>query len=455
MTSVVQQDLFGQGMAGQGNTKTMSLTVPTGSKKNGLPLRYKTNITKAYKHVFNHALSKKKGISPVTVLPFDSYDFHEILSILLSYPALLRKLGLIIDLEVQNTAKLQGQFQVRINPQGFQGESWKFHATPLTSCSLTSNGFFAVPLPDSGLTPDGMLAFENTKKYMPIQTDTIGSAYKQVQFAAVLDAKKGTGTDSESLPAERTVGIGIRMMDRIKEQEKRFNRAKTTLDAQCFVTDSSRLITGTNPSPPVLTADDLARGFRADAAVFDNTSKTWKWYSLCRQDVNYFINNEPVDLKPVSGESPDSEGVVTLGLVKQPDQDASYKMLESLFRWTGWSLCVPLPSKDTWPLDACDTTAGSASGGPIQFGLNVRTLITAACGSLPLLRFGRKYLFRARIADIAGNSLPWTTDDKTHATPNETVFRRFEPVPTPLVIPTRKIGAESPGESLEDRKSVV
>ena len=60
----------------------------------------------------------------------------------------------------------------------------------------------------------------------------------------------------------------------------------------------------------------------------------------------------------------------------------------------------------------------------------------AAPGTLPTLRFGHTYRFRARAVDLAGNSVPFTKSGPfTWATP-EVTYRRFEPVPSPVLVPT-------------------
>jgi hypothetical protein len=66
---------------------------------------------------------------------------------------------------------------------------------------------------------------------------------------------------------------------------------------------------------------------------------------------------------------------------------------------------------------------------------------------LPTLRFGGTYRFRARAVDIAGNSVAFTeTGAFTWATP-EVTYRRFEPVPSPVLVPT---APRTPGEHIEN-----
>ena len=447
LSGFIGQELFNPG---SGGNKTMSLNVPAADvSRPVLPNLLKINVSSAYKPVLKRSRPALMKTAPsINIKP---YDFNEIISILLNYPALLRKLGLIIDIEVKDTAKTQGTFNVSLKTQGLQGESWEFHAAPLTRCVADKNGFYAASRTDSGIAPGGMLAFDDENQYRLMQTDVIGGGFRNIQYTAVLSPIIKSRTEAAALPAERTIGIGMRMIDRVAKQEKRFETIQN-LDSQCFTSDGV-MVNGTGPNPPILYAYDLFRGFRPDTAVYDEKSKSWKWYSLCRRDVQYFIGNDTINCKPDKGDSPDDEGVVTAGLVKQQTEDdingiETHHMLENIFRWSGWSLCVPLPSDEPVPGDVCGPGAGVPDNAGSQLGLNVKTRISVTCGSLPLLRFGKKYRFRARTADIAGNGLSWNSKDETHASP-EVTFRRYEPVPTPVMHEKIAFGPDLPGESLE------
>ena len=72
-------------------------------------------------------------------------------------------------------------------------------------------------------------------------------------------------------------------------------------------------------------------------------------------------------------------------------------------------------------------------------------------GMLPRLRFGNTYRIRARVVDLAGNSLahdaPDPADFSKATAPH--LYTRFEPVVAPLAVLTKTLdGTKSPGESL-------
>jgi hypothetical protein len=78
--------------------------------------------------------------------------------------------------------------------------------------------------------------------------------------------------------------------------------------------------------------------------------------------------------------------------------------------------------------------------------LGLEKTFTVAAGSLPHLRYGHRYRVRARLTDIAGNSLPFDTPDD-HAATDPRAYHRFEPLEPPALIP-RNSFEDSPGESV-------
>src|SRR5262249_50988263 len=98
------------------------------------------------------------------------------------------------------------------------------------------------------------------------------------------------------------------------------------------------------------------------------------------------------------------EGLSQPSAVQQPnsspDIEAQLYFHESLMRWHGWSLAAPRPGQ-TITNAGPDTVTNQVVGGGFPLAVNFR----AMPGTLPRLRFGGKYQFRARAVDLAGNSL--------------------------------------------------
>jgi hypothetical protein len=124
-----------------------------------------------------------------------------------------------------------------------------------------------------------------------------------------------------------------------------------------------------------------------------------------------------------------------------------------LFRWTGWSLVAPRPGRtlragvepasgvqSEIPEDVKDEAAAGGNGLAVTF--------VPVKGSLPRLRFGVAYRFRARIVDLAGNSLvpdDHSLKDDENVT-DAVTYWRFEPVDPPALLHRQRT---SEGESLE------
>jgi hypothetical protein len=208
---------------------------------------------------------------------------------------------------------------------------------------------------------------------------------------------------------------------------------------------------------PTLFAEDLVRGYRCD--VFD--IQTGVWRSLHRRIGTYTFKADdgPAPLTIID------EGAVQPALTRpigadgvKPDDDAELYIHESLAHWQGWSLAAPRPGltvTDNGP--AAVTSQAPANGVPLE------VTFEAEPGTLPRLRFGRRYRFRARTVDLAGNGLDVDEATTLHdeVIQNELhqprpilpgdrelplAYHRFEPVISPVLVPRQRFNE---GESLE------
>jgi hypothetical protein len=401
------------------------------------------DVGHAYKPYLGKAtatMQRAPNVGALQIQPHQ-YDFHEIVTILREYPDMLRRLGLVIDLEVDAPSvgdpSVGGAIRMRVvhNNLGTQGNTL-YNATPWTVCQLGTDQFHA--LSKDGSLHQGMLPLKDATLYEPVQLDVEGSALKALQFASQLQQAKNLGKDNtaatNAMPALRSVGIGVHMQDRVKRQQNLFDQAQD-LETNLFKRDGNGNIIALNEDL-TLYAENITRGMRIDAAVYDEPTATWRWHSLCRRILNYQYGQTTL-----TNDDSNNEGTVTTGLTKDASSapDDPYQIMEALFRWNGWSLCAPRPGQTDLPVLA---QSGEAQG------LYLKASSSIVKGTLPRLRFGRKYRFRARSVDIAGNSLPpdMAEDDNTTAA---ATYRRFEPIGTPLLVPQKQLGPQSPGESLE------
>lgn len=427
--------------------------------------------------VFNHMPTPKQAGNPVKIDTDEVIDFHQALSSLNSYPALLRALGLVFDVDlpagfVANTAAGQfGTLAVAGTSMDWQvatktpeletayvnlpaGQNRIFVTAPLILKDKNAP-FMALGL--VGLDPNN---------YGLAQVDVDGAMHKTMIVADTLNdpdpdhnyfpnAKPEPAPHPEiydrdaTLPSLRSGGFslfadekGVLLLQNMS-QSKAFNDAVEAGGAQ---------------SRPFF-AEDLLRGYRID--IWD--SHTEDWHSLHRRVGTYRIG----DAKYTPGEE---EGFVQAaamqpapGAAEGPDGEDLY-VHEAIARWAGWSLSVPTPGNHlsrygdpdkAMPTDNDPLGDFREDQPDTPFKMTVDYQIVE--GSLPRLAFGRRYRLRARYVDLAGNSLAHDAP-LAHAlslamglprNPDGQRYLRYEPVIAPLVVIRDPLAVTSPGSAVD------
>ncbi|HEX8917491.1 MAG TPA: hypothetical protein VF898_03230, partial [Chloroflexota bacterium] len=201
------------------------------------------------------------------------------------------------------------------------------------------------------------------------------------------------------------------------------------------------------PARLELHAEDLVRGYRVD--IWDATSRTWA--SLCRRTARYELGDGPVVVEA----EPEEESTIRLAATTSADPTSNADVVslhEALVTWSGWSLAARPPGRNIGPDGSVDKT-GDQSEAELPPGLKFTSRFKPVQGSLPRLRFGRRYWMRVRAVDLAGNSLEFqATDFGSDNTAGMAVpFLRFEPLVAPvlaLVSQGGTVEAPGPGESV-------
>ena len=425
-----------------------------------------------------------KNVDPAVTAP--EFDFHRILASFGDYPALLRALGLVIDcvLPAQGTpldALVSGGaddelLSGRMQPWIEGGDGKLMHSALQTAWQATRHRF--VTLPRTGDHRDGLLALQgagdgshhvagavSVNKRSPFdvyQVDPDGTALKTVDYLLTAQNLIGkslehgadggvtyTTGDAQPVAALRSVGLGV----------SRHGRAgQVAIDAHAAALKNQAI----EHSPAaagrvVLFTEDVLRGYRIDVQQL----ASGQWLSLCERSGQYQVlrDGRPLDLpgaEPAEGGRYDDEGYVKSASTTSNGRDDDHYLHESLFRWTGWSLVAPRPGRSlvaeseaglqtervaTPGEDAdIDATADKGNGLAVRF--------AARKGSLPRLRFGETYRFRARLVDLAGNSLDRHDPslDPGEQASDPVRFARFEPISPPVLALHQRL---SEGESLE------
>ena len=381
----------------------------------------------------------------------ESWDFHQAVSSLGDYPAILRRLGLVVDLLLPQGTPLPAAGTIRLAVSGVAWQPGTTLVAPRTHFVATAERFTAAPRPAQPEIRDGFLRVDDTARFRVIQNDVPGDAVKLrnaathfLRFALPAD-RPGNLPGEGGLPALRTAGITLIRNGAAAELAEQFRRS-CSLNRFLAAADLSPepppvADPGPDPDPSdELYAEDLVRGYRID--VFD--AKAGAWRSLCERQGTYrFLEAEG---GPATETAAD-EGFVQLAATEPRDPAApkSLRTGETLFTWSGWSLAAPRPGKAILPDDS-----HAEPGNPAVTPFKVETEFKATPGSLPRLRFGRRYRIRARVADLAGNSVTAPGEEGfgaevLEATPEVTAVR-YEPLAPPVLM-LRSAPVE--GESVE------
>jgi hypothetical protein len=336
-------------------------------------------------------------------------DFHRILDLLHEHPAVMRALGLVIELPIDRKS-LPGEGTVRVlwpkPPDGItvisQPTAYEVHG---------DRGF--VPA-STKMVKAGMVDLGDGDSWAATTFDVDGAADRLRDAARAL----GTGAQPARLPALRSAGIALMRRD----LETEFAGRRATVETH-------RRARGSDKDGPPLTADELMLGLRFDVRLKGES----EWVSLCRREARYVVDEDEV-LSPA-----EEEGHVKLAVAVQHEGGA-LRADEIVARWSGWSLAVPHGRPD-----AKDNDEGS-NGLPFDF----KREFGVIPGSLLPLRFGRDYHLRARIADLAGGGHP-PTDPNVALGTEPISYARHEPLGSPSIGFPKEVEASrlGPGGTIE------
>ena len=281
--------------------------------------------------------------------------------------------------------------RLRVHPLAANGQPLPGALAPWTAYTLDGSTVFT-PAPAPGTpaeTMAGLLNVTQSGTYQLVQIDVDGAALSATT-AIASDQGDGTG-----LPAIRTAGISLSRLGHGQSLQSRFSAA---------LTNNAQLLS--NPDNVTLFDVDVVRGYRLDVGNPADGS----WQSLHQRQGGYtFLAGQggPVTIPqdpPAADDPPSSdEGHAQPAVVDYPGQGGTSPALyvhESLAHWQGWSLSVPRPGKavgDQGPTDVPNLA-------PAQ-GFQLQASFQVVPETLPQLRYGHRYLVRARTVDLAGNSL--------------------------------------------------
>ena len=443
-----------------------------------------------------HQLDRKR---PELTLKIEkpSFEFHDILATVNSYPQIMRKLGLVLDFIIPYDPSIPNKGTIQLVPNAlvFEEEGTTV-STPATAYEVTNSGFYIGDKNDS-MFKKGFVKI-NTDEFSVIQVDADGTALKtsnmtenKVQQIArfyevrselalsrnlrIKELEEVEPPEDEGLPFMRSAGIAV---TKNGMAEHLHLRVQNNIQLkQNFVAASPKLmqiqpkskIQGVVPQmvqikvkqpTKVLYSDDVMQAYQMDIAYEDEPEK---WYSLHQRKDEYSWFDEQNNPHPIDGIEPD-EGFIQLGIAEDPENPDDVFVSETLARWEGWSLSVRKPgyaineAEDYEPKDKDDVkhdfvhktksieSRKYAFDPDLDFRINAQS--KSVPGTLPKLRFGLDYRVRIRAVDLSGNSVALGSLSET---PELTIrsnirYLRYEPLASPIVL----VGNElKDGEFLE------
>ncbi|WP_353641772.1 hypothetical protein [Mesorhizobium sp. WSM2239] len=317
--------------------------------------------------------------------PDNEPEFHARCALLGDHSELLRQLGLVIDLvadrERLRSAKWLSAALYIMDTSVSRPTRVRCHARAdvFTTVSQTADW------------DEGALRLGDPARFSVLTLDTDGSALKADRFLWTLPRliaiEQNGDPVNAATPAQRSPGFTV-------AGAAQAVRTQTDLLRQAKLADNLRR--GRNVD---LDTEDLVRGLRVE--VWDDKSRAW--HSLHKR-----LSTATVDGFGSVYEDHPEEGFIqgTAAHENFRATDAPVQVHEALFGWEGWSLSAPRPGKRIWEKDgeqallAPQEPPSPDTPHPFHVSGHVENV------SLPRLRYGRSYSFRAWAVDLAGNSRP-------------------------------------------------
>jgi hypothetical protein len=429
---------FGQFPVGQREFDDLLDEVRDSFPEGGGPIDPKLAQTPGFAAAMAYLFTQPLGPASTAPPPVPTFDFHQAYSLLQRHPGLLRLFGFVVDLEIARPSGLPTTVSLSVAPHWTPklGATGTTNVTPVTM--TTAATWLAAPRPSSPVIGDGLLRLSDPGAYQVLELDVDGATAKSLNFVQSIsyahDVRSSADTPtSYGAPALRSAGLSLSMTSHAQQV---YGNWLSNDDLNAAL-----------PGPVTLYAEDIAQGYRVD--VWD--SQQGRWFQLCARTGNpqaldgYGIGRPAKVVKVPAGD----EGWIEPAITEPPGGSGSAPVYlpETMLRWDGWSLVASRPGKHLSD-DSADSLQGDAGNAPpANADFQLRIDYAAAPGTLPTLRFARSYRFRARVVDLAGNSVPFnkTASVSLHTT-DPVSYGRLEPVASPVVVPT---APKTLGESLE------
>jgi hypothetical protein len=379
-----------------------------------------------------------------------SVEFHDQLGPLCAHPFLMRKLGLVFDLEITLPPGTPPVTNIAVRT------NWptRVGLTPHDEVPMrvAVDGAFKARVDQEDFRVSDWLALGGSK-YAVGQLDLINAVHQVDQMVDDLAAAPGDDAPIE-VPALLESGLSVICGDLGPVMRGRLARQRD-------VEDGIDAWLGGGTPTPLLFAEDITLGYRCDV----DDDETAEFLSLHdrRVPTGYrFPRDKTLEVVPPADEGwgsialttdgsqirrPRSTGV-TYHQEGEPDVDkveardeTEWRLNDHVFTWGGWSLSTPRVGNSTTGRGA--VKARERNVPDPHSATQVVVDYAHVDGTLPKLRYGRTYTLRARCVDLAGNGPALADAPPPDAEAPPTQFGRLAPLVAPL--PVRRASRPDPG----------
>ena len=314
-------------------------------------------------------------------VPRPEPDFHDRVSLLGDHPGVLRRLGLVVDLVVDDLGLLAASewLTALIKVDGAVGLGSR------TMCAAAGDEMVTVPRSEEWSA--GRLLVGDVELFGVLDMDADGSALKTDRFLwtipRLLRTVENKGEATTAPPALRTGGFTVVRNGRALETQARMG-SQTQIGQD--------VVAG---KVPLLNTEDVTQGYRVE--VFDDDADRWFTLHARRVDADVLDHGKVFTDVPDEGFAQSTTAAETADV-----DDSPVHVHEAMFSWGGWSLSAPRPGNRVRHeagdeiVEDPDTDPDPVT--PIVLHSRVEP------GTLPRLRYGRSYAFRVWGVDLAGNS---------------------------------------------------
>ncbi|MFT4294782.1 MAG: hypothetical protein QM582_05150 [Micropruina sp.] len=317
-------------------------------------------------------------------------DFHARVSLINDHGPLQRKLGLVVDVKADTARLLKSEWLLgRVLIDGRED------ATKVVRVACRAVGTALVTrAEDERAWINGRLPVGNADAFDLLDVDPDGAALKTEQYLSsylrnAAAALQGAPVNAAP-PAMRSTGLTL---------ARRGNAASTAsaMERQRTVLDSVRGQPESLPAPdaPLLVTEDVMQGVRIE--VHDDVTRLWRSLHQVR------VRADVVDGRTL--EFDDVAFLQETTATHSGADQAPVHVHEAVFGWDGWSLSAARPALPVVNEGGAEKVVADPQP-PADPSTPVVIERRATPGSLPRLRFGRHYSFRAWGVDLACNSRP-------------------------------------------------